>query len=50
MRYSKDSWICEWSIEGKRYTKSFSCDKYGENEAFELAKKFREDKLKEMKI
>lgn len=47
---SKDSWICEWSIEGKRHTKSFSCDKYGENEAFELAKKFREDKLKEMKI
>lgn len=34
----------------KRHTKSFSCDKYGENEVFELAKKFREDRLKEMKI
>lgn len=47
---SKDSWVCEWSIDGKRHSKSFSCEKYGENEAFELAKKFREDKLKEMKI
>lgn len=47
---SKDSWICEWSIDGKRHTKSFSCAKYGEEEAFELAKSFREEKLKEMKI
>lgn len=47
---SKDSWICEWSCNGKRHTKSFSCEKYGENEAFELAKNFREKKLKEMKI
>jgi hypothetical protein len=47
---SKDSWICEWSVNGKRHTKSFSCEKYGEKKAFELAKKLREEKMKEMKI
>lgn len=47
---AKDSWICEWSENGTRHTKSFSCEKYGENEAFELAKNFRFQKLKEMKI
>lgn len=47
---SKNAWICEWSNNGRRHTKSFSCEKYGENEAFELAKNFREEKLKEMKI
>lgn len=35
---------------GKRHTKSFSCEKYGEKKAFELAKKLREEKMKEMKI
>ena len=47
---SKDSWICEWSEDGKRHTKSFSCEKYGKDKAFELAKSFREEKMKEMKI
>ena len=47
---SKASWICEWSIEGKRYTKSFSTAKYGEEEAFRLACSWRKEKMKEMKI
>lgn len=47
---AKASWICEWSIEGKRHSKSFSVDKYGEDEAFRLAIDFRNNKLKEMKI
>lgn len=47
---SRPSWVCEWSIDGKRYTKSFSCDKYGNNEAFQKAKEYRKNKLKEMKI
>lgn len=47
---SKASWICEWSTEGKRHSKSFSIDKYGEEEAFRLAASYREEKLKEMKI
>ena len=47
---AKASWVCEWSCEGKRHSKSFSIDKYGENEAFRLACDFREKQLKEMKI
>lgn len=47
---AKESWICEWSDESGRRSKSFSCDKYGEEEAFRLAKSLREEKLKEMKI
>lgn len=47
---SKASWVCEWSIEGKRYSKSFSIEKYGNDEAFRLAISLREEKLKEMKI
>lgn len=47
---AKASWVCEWSFEKKRYSKSFSIDKYGEDEAFRLAIDFRNDKLKEMKI
>ena len=47
---SKASWICEWSINGKRHTKSFSINKYGEEEAFRLACSLREEKMKEMKI
>ena len=46
---AKASWVCEWS-DGKRHSKSFSIDKYGEDEAFRLARDFREEKLKEMKI
>lgn len=46
---AKASWVCEWS-DGKRHSKSFSIDKYGEDEAFRLACSFRENKLKEMKI
>ena len=47
---SKASWICEWSVEGKRHSKSFSIDKYGNDEAFRLAVSLREEKMKEMKI
>lgn len=47
---AKASWICEWSVEKKRYSKSFSIEKYGEEQAFELACKLREEKLNEMKI
>ena len=46
---AKASWVCEWS-DGKRHSKSFSIDKYGEDEAFRLACDFREERLKEMKI
>lgn len=47
---SKESWICEWSDTTGRHSKSFSCKKYGEEEAFRLAKSLREEKMKEMKI
>lgn len=47
---AKASWICEWSENGKRHTKSFSIDKYGEDEAFRLASTLRQEKMKEMKI
>lgn len=49
-RIAKASWVCEWSENGKRYSKSFSIAKYGEEEAFRLACSLRENKLKEMKI
>ena len=47
---AKASWICEWSEEGKRHSKSFSIAKYGDEEAFNLACSLREEKMKEMKI
>lgn len=47
---AKASWVCEWSNNGKRYSKSFSIKKYGEERAFELACSLRQEKLKEMKI
>lgn len=47
---AKESWVCEWSDETGRHSKSFSCEKYGEEEAFRLAKSLREEKMKEMKI
>lgn len=47
---AKESWICEWSDITGRHSKSFSCEKYGEEEAFRLAKSLREKKMKEMKI
>lgn len=46
---AKAAWVCEWSTD-KRYSKSFSIDKYGEEEAFRLACSLREEKMKEMKI
>lgn len=46
---AKTTWVCEWS-DGKRHSKSFSIEKYGEEEAFRLACSFRENQLKEMKI
>lgn len=47
---AKASWICEWSDEGKRHSKSFSVEKYGYEEAFRLASSFRNKKLQEKKI
>lgn len=47
---AKESWVCEWSNATGRHSKSFSCEKYGEEEAFRLAKSLREEKMKEMKI
>ena len=47
---AKESWVCEWSDITGRHSKSFSCEKYGEEEAFRLAKSLREEKMKEMKI
>ncbi len=47
---AKESWICEWSENGSRHSKSFSIVKYGNDEAFRLATELREQKLKEMKI
>lgn len=47
---AKESWVCEWSDVTGRHSKSFSCEKYGEEEAFRLAKSLREEKMKEMKI
>jgi len=48
---AKASWVCEWTDENhKRHSKSFSIAKYGEDEAFRLAKSLREEKMKEMKI
>ena len=47
---AKAAWICEWSKDGKRHSKSFSIDKYGEDEAFRLACDFRSKMLREMKI
>ena len=47
---ARASWVCEWSRNGKRHTKSFSIDKYGEAEAFNMACNLRKQKLKEMMI
>lgn len=47
---AKAAWICEWSENKKRYSKSFSIDKYGEEEAFRRASSLRAEKMKEMKI
>lgn len=43
---AKESWVCEWSKDAKRFSKSFSVEKYGEEEAFRLACSFREINLK----
>lgn len=47
---SKEAWICEWSENSKRFSRSFSIEKYGEEEAFQRACSLREQKLREMKI
>lgn len=47
---AKAAWICEWSINGKRKTKSFSVGIYGDDGAFERACQLREEKINEMKI
>lgn len=47
---ARASWICEWSDNSGRHSKSFSISKYGEEEAFRLAASLREQKMKEMKI
>lgn len=38
-------WIAAWNERGVKNTKAFSVNKYGEYEAFLLAKKFREDAI-----
>ena len=45
-----ESWVAEWSDSTGRHSKSFSCTKYGEEEAFRLAYSLRQQKLEEMKI
>ena len=47
---AKAAWICEWSINGKRKSKSFSVGVYGDDGAFERACQLREEKMNEMKI
>lgn len=47
---AKESWVCEWSDDAGRHSKSYSVEKYGEEEAFRLACSFRKEKMKEMKI
>ena len=47
---AKAAWICEWSTNGVRNTKSFSVGVYGDDEAFERACQLREEKMNEMKI
>ena len=47
---AKASWICEWSDKEGRHSRSFSIEKYGEEQAFELACSLRKEKMKEMKI
>ena len=47
---AKASWVCEWSDSKGRHSKSYSIEKYGEEEAFRLACSLREEKMKEMKI
>lgn len=47
---SKEAWVCEWSVNGARKSKSFSIEKYGDDKAFELACQTRAQKLEEMKI
>lgn len=44
------AWVAQWSIDGKRYTKSFSVNKYGEENAYKMAIEYREKILNEMKI
>lgn len=46
-----ESFEVQWSIEGKRHTKTFSVNKYGSKEKARFeAIKFRNTKLEEMKI
>ena len=47
---SKASCVCEWTDNKVRKTKSFSIEKYGEEAAYNMAVKYREERLKEMKI
>ena len=47
---AKESWVCEWSDGVKRYSRSFSIEKYGETEAFQRALSLRDLKLKELMI
>ena len=49
-KIAEASWVCEWSIEGERHSRSFSIAKYGEEEAFRLACSLRQEKIQQMKI
>lgn len=46
-----ESFEVQWSVEGKRHSKTFSVKKYnGYENALKAAIEFREEKLKELKI
>lgn len=46
---SYTNWQAVWrDLQGKPKSKSFSVNKYGDEEAFRLARQFREDKIKEL--
>ena len=47
-RHIKGAWVATWSDSIKKYSKSFSANKYGEDEAKELAVSFRNKKIKEL--
>lgn len=50
-RYSSGKWVASWeSLEGKTRSKSFSINKYGEETAFNLACKAREDAILRLNI
>lgn len=41
-------YVAIWNVDGKTKDKSFSCNKYGDEEAFRLASEYRDKMLKEL--